>query len=166
MKKMVKLTIGFLLSCLLVSVFATTQIKDTELFVIHAKSGNVTQTNNYYQLNLQKPRITYFTDRPVRLAGSISVKQFVSDWSTGQNSFARVNPNAALIADFDALKAGDEQEHFVILKNPSYDPKTDTLTLNVSGFKASEQLMSGELTDIMLFVHSNCMTNPGGPNCW
>ena len=57
MKKMVKLTIGFLLSCLLVSVFATTQIKDTELFVIHAKSGNVTQTNNYYQLKINEKYI-------------------------------------------------------------------------------------------------------------
>jgi len=50
------------------------------------------------KLTLKKvsPTTIFFTDRPERIAGHMTTKDFVDEWSEGANSFAADPPNAAL----------------------------------------------------------------------
>ena len=50
------------------------------------------------KLTLKKvsPTTIFFTDRPKRIAGHMTTKDFVDEWSEGANSFAADPPNAAL----------------------------------------------------------------------
>ena len=50
------------------------------------------------KLTLKKisPTTIFFTDRPKRIAGHMTTKDFVDEWSEGANSFATDPPNAAL----------------------------------------------------------------------
>ncbi len=42
------------------------------------------------------PAVTYFSDRPARIAGHMSVEEFVESWNQGSESFAADPPNAVL----------------------------------------------------------------------
>ena len=42
------------------------------------------------------PRVIYFSDRPDRVAGHMSLKKFVESWGKGSNSFKTDPPNATL----------------------------------------------------------------------
>ena len=50
------------------------------------------------KLTLKKvsPTTIFFTDRPERIAGHMTTKDFVDEWDEGGNSFAADPPNAAL----------------------------------------------------------------------
>jgi hypothetical protein len=51
-----------------------------------------------HKLTLKKIGATtiYFSDRPQRVAGHMTTKAFVAEWSRGENSFAADPPNATL----------------------------------------------------------------------
>ena len=63
------------------------------LFVLSAKSGTLKDG----KLTLKDvPLVIYFSDRPNRIAGHMSVEQFVKMWGEGKDSFKVDPPNAAL----------------------------------------------------------------------
>lgn len=63
------------------------------LFTISATSGSFEDG----QLTLTGvPLVVYFSDRPARIAGHISLQDFATMWSKGANSFAMDAPNAQL----------------------------------------------------------------------
>mgnify|MGYP000700440270 CR=1 FL=1 len=98
-----------------------TQQKATFLFVLRADTGSIAKTDAGYTLTLKgmDDKVLYFSDRPVRKAGFITVTQFMNDWAKGNNSFQANPPNAAIV--HAALKTngkGFAQAISVELKNP------------------------------------------------
>jgi len=78
-------------------VFAEHVIDDSKnpgyLFVLSATSGSL--KGDTLTLN-GVPSVIYFSDRPARKAGHISLETFVESWSKGTDSFKTDPPNATL----------------------------------------------------------------------
>jgi hypothetical protein len=75
------------------------------------------------QLTGVSPRVSTFTDRPRRSAGSQPLRSFVSGWSKA--GFAADPPNAALVLD----RAPDSRDVAMLtLSRPRYDRRHHTLT--------------------------------------
>lgn len=63
------------------------------LFVLSAKSGSFEGDT----LTLKDvPLVIYFSERPDRIAGHMSLKKFVDGWNKGSDSFKSDPPNATL----------------------------------------------------------------------
>ncbi|MEK6224148.1 MAG: hypothetical protein N2A97_04715 [Thermodesulfobacteriales bacterium] len=79
------------------SVFAEHVIDDSKntgyLFVISGTSGSL--DGGTLTLN-GVPNVIYFSDRPARKAGHMSVSEFVEMWHKGDDSFKADPPNATL----------------------------------------------------------------------
>lgn len=62
------------------------------------------------------PATLFFSDRPQRVVGHLTARQFVDEWDKGENSFAADPPNAVI----SFLEAGDEapEDAIVVLKDP------------------------------------------------
>jgi hypothetical protein len=82
------------------------------LFVQSARSLQV--DNGKIILKNVSESAIYFSDRPERIAGHMSIEKFVNIWSEGDESFKLSNPNAALSF------LDDEKDEIVIveLSNP------------------------------------------------
>jgi len=63
------------------------------LFVLSAASGSL--EGDRLTLN-GVPNVVYFSDRPVRKAGHLSLEKFVESWNKGSDSFKEDPPNATL----------------------------------------------------------------------
>ena len=78
-------------------VFAEHVIDDSKnpgyLFVISGTSGSL--KGDTLTLN-GVPNVIYFSDRPVRVAGHLSLEKFVEMWDKGDDSFKADPPNATL----------------------------------------------------------------------
>jgi len=78
-------------------VFAEHVIDDSKnpgyLFVISGTSGSL--DGDTLTLN-GVPNVIYFSDRPVRVAGHLSLEKFVESWNKGSDSFKADPPNATL----------------------------------------------------------------------
>jgi len=138
------------------------------LYVIHAKTGNLisTQQKDQYRLMLQQPIISYFTDRPGRESGKVTVEKFTALWKTGPNSFKQDHPNAALIAGIDALNSDSQAvNNFVVLSQPDYNSATHTLTFNARNLHPNNNLSSGHFHDVVLFIDSTTDCQTGDLGC-
>ena len=71
------------------------------------------------------PLVVYFSDRPVRVAGHITLEKFAGMWDKGVNSFKADPPNAEL-AIYD--KKGDKHA-ILIISSP--EVKGDTISFKV-----------------------------------
>ena len=69
----------------------------------------------------------FFADRPQRIVGHLSTREFIDQWSEGTNSFADDPPNAVV----SFLEKGDTtpEDVTVVLRDPHLDG--DTLTYRV-----------------------------------
>jgi hypothetical protein len=56
----------------------------------------------------------YFSDRPDRIVGRVTTKEFVDTWAKGHDSFKKDPPNAVL----SVLHHPEPQDITVVLKNP------------------------------------------------
>ncbi len=78
-------------------VFAEHVIDDSKepsyLFVMSATSGSL--KGDTLTLN-GVPNVIYFSDRPARKAGHLSLDKFVESWNKGSDSFKADPPNATL----------------------------------------------------------------------
>jgi hypothetical protein len=123
---------GALLS---LAVFASTAVaapgstgpsKGSLLYVQETAGGSIQRlSDGAYRLRLTgiSPRVTTFTDRPRRRAGSQGLKGFVGSW--GANGFGADPPNAALVLDH-APAAHDIA--LLTLSHPHYNRVRQTLT--------------------------------------
>ena len=93
------------------------------LFVQSAKS--FTFADGKLSLHGVSPNTIYFTDRPVRIAGHITVKEYI-DWGRdAKDSFTKNPPNGTL-----SIIAGDEAKNIVmVLKDAKLED--DTLSFKV-----------------------------------
>ena len=82
------------------------------LFVQNAKG--VTYENGKMTLVGVSPLTVAFSDRPERIAGHMSTKEFVPFWSEGKDSFLKDPPNATV----SIFGAGSVADVVVVLSNP------------------------------------------------
>ena len=95
------------------------------------------------------PLVVYFSDRPVRVAGHITLEKFAGMWDKGVNSFKADPPNAEL-AIYD--KKGDKHA-VLIISRPEI--KEDTISFKV-------RLISGSIPKSL--GHSALFVDGGGVN--
>lgn len=96
------------------------------LFVMSGKEGKL-EGEKLVIKNIN--RVVYFSDRPQRKAGHISLQQFVDNWDKGEMSFASVSPNAAL----SYVKDDRHVNKIIELSSPVIDGDNITFTAKYSG---------------------------------
>jgi hypothetical protein len=75
------------------------------------------------------PATLYFSDRPQRVVGHLSARQFVDEWDKGENSFAADPPNAVLsFLDADGETPDDA---IVVIKDPGLEGDKISYTVQV-----------------------------------
>jgi len=125
-------------------VFAEHVIDDSKnpqyLFTLASKSGTLEGDT----LTLKGvPLVVYFSNRPVRISGHISLEKFVGMWDKGVDNF-KVDPPNAELAIYD--KSGDKHD-VLIISRP--EVKGDTISFKVRVFHKSIPRSFGHST---LFV--------------
>jgi hypothetical protein len=105
----------------------------------------VTSDGDRVTLHGMSPATLYFSDRPQRVVGHLTTKQFVEEWGAGENSFADDPPNAVI----SFVEKGDEtpEDAIVVLKNPVLE--SDTLTYTVELLEGSLPA-KGELCSVFI----------------
>jgi hypothetical protein len=75
------------------------------------------------------PATLYFSDRPQRVVGHLTTKQFIDEWDLGENSFASDPPNAVI----SFVEKGDEspEDVIVVLKDPVLASDSLTYTVDI-----------------------------------
>jgi len=133
--------------------------KASFLFVLRADTGVITKTDGGYKLTLKgmDDKVLYFSDRPVRKAGFITMTQFMGDWAKGKNSFQANPPNAAIVhAALESNEKGIAQALPVEMTNP-------VITANVWTFDLKDlqgKISIGSYNGVSVFVDDNL--NPYG----
>ena len=143
------------------------------LYIAHAKQGVISKNHtNRITLALNNTNLSYFYDRPSRIAGEILAKKFVDDWSMGRNNFKADPPNAAMAASKVELLKNKRVDEFVTLSSPSYNAANDTLTFTVKPLEGQPSLAAGKYNDVVLFIDggefpsaAQCSFGNIGPNC-
>jgi hypothetical protein len=96
-----------------------------------AQSGSISEINatTYsLQLNDISDKTILFSDRPDRIVTSISIGNYIGNWSAGVDSFATDAPNAVLVVD-----ENEEQDTIIMeLFNPVYDENKKTLKYEIT----------------------------------
>lgn len=105
----------------------------------------LTTDGDQVTLHGASPATLYFSDRPQRVVGHLTTKQFVDEWGKGENSFAEDPPNAVI----SFVEKGDQtpEDAIVVLKDPQIDG--DSLTYTVDLLEGSLPL-KGELVSIFI----------------
>ncbi len=108
-------------------VFAEHLIDDSKepsyLFVLSAASGSL--KGDTLTLN-GVPNVIYFSDRPDRVAGHISLEKFVESWNKGSDSFKADPPNATLSI------LGKVDEMNVVVELMSVEQKSGSVIFKVA----------------------------------
>ncbi len=87
--------------------------EEAELLFVQ-NSGGVSLAGGKLSLEGAGANTLYFSDRPERIVGRVSTKDFVDHWASGDDSFKNDPPNAVLTAD----NGGEAVEVALVLKNP------------------------------------------------
>ncbi len=97
------------------------------MFVINFDNGSY--KNGKLRLNGNgTSNVIYFTDRPERESGHMSVKKFKSIWSKGINSFSSDPPNATL----SAIIKGIDSNSIMVISNPVIDKNSIIFDVEIS----------------------------------
>lgn len=121
------------------------------LFILSAQSGSYAE--NTLTLN-DVPHVIYFSDRPNRIVGHISLKEFVDNWSKDNISLANNPPNAA----FSTVEKNTDSSVVEITGIP--DHNKDTLRLRVKALHGKLPKSFGESSMVIDSIASNIKT-PG-----
>lgn len=123
-------------------------------------SGNLKQINankNIYRLTISdvNPYILYYTKRPKRLSGQVSLKNFLKAWNKGENSFKNNPPNAILYPGMINQSANRSGDAFrLIISKPHYQAEKSKMTYLVRPLGNSSLLMQEmNLNYSVLFIH-------------
>ncbi len=98
-----------------------------EMFVQVAKGATV--SDGEMRLVGASPSTLYFSDRPERVVGHMTTKQFVEEWNEGTDSFASDPPNAVL----SFVEPGDDtpSDVVVVLRDPTIGEDSITYAIEV-----------------------------------
>lgn len=105
--KTTRLIIAFIFITINSPLFAEQQECEA-LFVQNARSVSVDK--NTFTLKGVGPTVIYFCDRPVRMAGHLSLKEFMDSWTQRKDNFSDNPPNAVL----SVIDDGDEMLDVVV----------------------------------------------------
>lgn len=138
------------------SAFAQNIIDDSEspqyLFTLAGNSG----TFEGDVLTMKGvPLVVYFTDRPVRRAGHLSLEKFVGLWDKGLDDFKNNPPNAELAI----YEQNGDKHAIIILGHPVSNGNTVSFKTKVIGEEIPESF--GHVT---LFIDSLGMIFPSNRN--
>lgn len=102
------------------------------LAIQHAQSGTISDinsTSHILQLNDLADKTILFSDRPNRIVVTETTRDFVGNWTIGEDSFQVDPPNAALVV----LTDDQEDDVFEIeLFNPTYDDDENAIRYDFS----------------------------------
>ena len=121
------------------------------LYTMSANSG--TYADGRLTLN-NVPLVVYFSDRPARVSGQLSIQVFAQGWNQGPDSFKTDPPNATL-----SILAEDGDKNIVVeLSEPQVKVKEDSISFKV-------RILDGELPAAFghssLFIDMNFGPSPG-----
>jgi hypothetical protein len=137
-------------------VFAEHVIDDSKntgyLFVISGTSGSL--KGDTLTLN-GVPNVIYFSDRPARKAGHLSLEKFVESWNKGSDSFKADPPNATL----SILGKVDEMNVVVELK--SVEQKNGSVVFRVAVLEGMSP-ESFKMSSLFIDVNGKTSPNPLG----
>jgi len=129
-------------------VFAENVIDDSKepsyLFVLSATSGSL--KGDILTLN-GVPNVIYFSDRPNRIAGHISLEKFVESGNKGSDSFKADPPNATL----SVLKKNGAKN--VVVELMSVEQKNGSVVFKVAVIEDGADI--GKFTESSLFIDSD-----------
>lgn len=139
-----------------------TEQKASFMFVLRADTGVIAKADGGYTLTLKgmDDKVLYFSDRPVRKAGFITMTQFMADWAKGNDSFKANPPNAAIVhAALKTNEKGIAQALPVELSNP-------VITANGWTFELKDlqgKISMGSYNGIIVLVDDNYINWGNGP---
>lgn len=130
------------------------------MFLQNAETGVLKPTTEKgtYQLVLKniQPYVTYFTDRPKRVTGLMSIESFLNEWqSNAKNGFKKDAPNVGIEGiKLHAFSRGQTVSVVMVLSNPIYDQKAKTLTYIAHQLNTKEATIKNDtkLKNIVLFI--------------
>lgn len=105
---------------------ATEQPEGSLLFVLNAAEGDITKDT--LTLRNVSDTVVYFSDRPERIAGHVTLERFFDYWNNAPDNFDQVPPNAVLSI------VGDRHEYdnvVVVLKKAVLDGTTLTFDIDI-----------------------------------
>jgi hypothetical protein len=109
-------------------VAGTAQAEDNSelqlMFVQTAAGIEVDTTAQVLRLKEVLPQVLYFSDRPQRVAGHVTMAGYLDEWTKGENSFGEDPPNATL----SVYEPGQSDNTTVVIeiKQPEVDGKDIT----------------------------------------
>jgi hypothetical protein len=139
--------------------------QETLLFVLHAKKGQLTVNSvntNQGKLILSNVdrSIAYFTDRPVRKAGKMSMQKFIKSWSADNGlGFGEEPPNSGFVFYKDP-KNGPSEVNIELLE-PKYDQKAGTLSFDITFLDDDHPSVSTSLTEPVLYIDASAPLGGG-----
>ncbi len=138
--------------------FANSSAPLSLLYVLHANHGKLEETANHHyvlQLTPMHEQVVYFSDRPNRAAGSLTIKNFLALWSaaSGKNNFTLDHPNAAIVAV--GMNGKQYHQDLVILDEPHYNPQSHQLTFTITALDAHTPVTPFVASEVTVFV-DNC----------
>ena len=114
----------------------------SSLYALSGKSGSLegdTLTINGIS------NVIYFSDRPERKAGHITLKQLVELWNKGSDSFKADPPNA----EISIFKESGDEQNIIILSNP--EVKDEAVSFKIE-FVGKNQLIPNSFGHSTLFI--------------
>ena len=110
-------------------------IQTAKIALIQPKLGHPDQ----YEIRLEKtsPFITYFSDRPNRVTGVMSLDQFLSAWNKGIDSFKVDPPNVTVSGENEK----DSNLFFILeFTHPQFSKKSNQMTYDIKFISPHPQL--------------------------
>lgn len=133
------------------------------LYIVHAdraavEFGEGASVSGSLRMIKIDDSIAFFSDRPNRKGGTMSLEDFLKTWSEGKDNFADVPPNAGFVyyspsTSPSASTARFSEVNFVLM-NPRYDSKKDILTFDIDIIDSGKGVPRGELLEPTLFIDS------------
>jgi hypothetical protein len=104
------------------------QLAEIEAMFVQTAAGMTARKDSVTFHDLS-PATLFFSDRPQRVVGHMTAKQFVDAWSEGENSFAEDPPNAVIsfLGDGDSAP----EDAIVVLKDPRLAGSTISYSIDI-----------------------------------
>jgi hypothetical protein len=107
-------------------------------FLLVQNADGMTLSDGQLRLKNIAPTTLYFSDRPDRIVGRVTTKEYVDHWSVGDNNFKADPPNAVI-----SVISGTEVEDItVVLTEPRLEGAD--LVYNVNVLDGSTNIVGGE----------------------
>ncbi|MBM3676788.1 MAG: hypothetical protein FJW96_02745 [Actinobacteria bacterium] len=155
------MTAGFVAAGLLASCSYEPSVVPAYLFILDAPDGEIIEGTAGFELVLPADqKVTWFTDRPLRQAGTIDLSDLAATWEA--DGFIAVPPQAAL----DLFVDGSDETFVVELGAPRLDgdsyffPLSDVQLEDTSmvpehaGRTATMDVVAGQHEEISMFINS------------